>query len=84
MVKNEVSEWCLLYSRTSLARTPLGPWKIVRAKGSSSQWRLIMAPGQAANIANSEKSIDLLHNNYMLSVLMSTHNIQFHNEIKLP
>ena len=38
----------------------------------------------------SGKSIDLLHNNCMLSVLeeailMSTHNIQFHNEIrKLP
>ena len=25
------------YSRTSMARTPLGPWKIVRAMGSSSQ-----------------------------------------------
>ena len=26
-----------VYSRTSMARTPLGPWKIVRAMGSSSQ-----------------------------------------------
>ena len=57
-----------------------------------------MAPGQEANIANSGRSIDLLLNNCMLSVLiriaskrrfeailMSTHNIQFHNEIrKLP
>ena len=48
-----------IYSRTSMARTPLGPWKIVRAMGSSSQWRLIMAPGREANIANSGKSIDL-------------------------
>ena len=48
-----------------------------------------MAPGREAIIANSGKSIDLLHNNCILSVeeaiLMSTHNIQFHNEIrKLP
>ena len=48
-----------------------------------------MAPGQEANIANSGKSIDLLHNNCMLSelfeaIIMSTHNIQFYNEIKLP
>ena len=58
------------YSRTSMARTPLRPWKIVRAMGSSSQWRLIMAPGREANIANSGKSIDLLYNNCMLSVLI--------------
>ena len=25
------------YSRTSMARTPLGPWKFVRAMGSSSK-----------------------------------------------
>ena len=50
-----------------------------------------MAPGREANIANSGKSIDLLHNNCMFSlllkeaILMSTHKIQFHNEIgKLP
>ena len=43
-----------------------------------------MAPGREANIANSGKSVDLLHNNCMLSV-MSTLNKQFHNEIrKLP
>ena len=52
-----------------MARTPLGPWKIVRAMGSSSQSRLIMAPDRDANIANSGKSIDFLHNNCMLSVL---------------
>ena len=65
----------------------------IRVMGSSRQWRLIMAPGQEANIANYGKSIDLLYNNCMLSVLIrialailkSTHNIQFHNEIrKLP
>ena len=46
-----------------------------------------MAPDREANIANSGKSIDLLHNKCMLSVLirMSTLNIQFYNEIrKLP
>ena len=58
------------YSGTSMAQTPLGAWKIVRAMGTSSQWRLIMAPGREANIANSGKSIDLLHNNCMLSVLI--------------
>ena len=74
------------YSRTSMARTPLGPWKIVRATGSSSQWRLIMAPGREANIANSGKSNDLIHNNCMLSVLIRiASNIQFHIELrKLP
>ena len=47
-------------------------------------------PGQEANIANSGRSIDLLYNYSMLSVLIriaskDTLNIQFHNEIrKLP
>ena len=50
-----------------------------------------MAPGREANIANSGKSIDLLHNNCMFSVLiriaseailMSTHNIQFCDKIR--
>ena len=54
-----------IYSQTSMAQTPLGPWM-----GSSSQWRLNMAPGWESNIANSGKSIDLLHNNCMLSVLI--------------
>ena len=36
------------YSRTSAARTPLGPWKLVRDRGSSSQWGLIIAPDQKA------------------------------------
>ena len=65
-----VFPWRGPYSRTSMARTPLGLWKIVRVMGSSSQWRLIMVPGQEANIANSGKSIDLLHNNCILSVLI--------------
>ena len=38
----------IIYSRTSMARTPLGPWKLVRDRGSSSQWGLIIAPGQEA------------------------------------
>ena len=33
-----------------MARTPLGPWKLVRDKGSSSQWQLIIAPGQEAKM----------------------------------
>ena len=32
------------YSRTSMARTSLGPWKFVRDMGSSSHLGLIMAP----------------------------------------
>ena len=35
-----------------MARTPLGPWKFVRDMGSSSNWGLIMAPGQEANNDN--------------------------------
>ena len=46
-----------------------------------------MAPGQEANIANSGRSIDLLYNYCMLSVLIrnaskSTHNMQFHDKIE--
>ena len=40
------------YSRTSMARTSLGPWKFVRDMGSSSHWGLIMAPVQEANSDN--------------------------------
>ena len=36
------------YNRTSMARTPLEPWKYVRDMGSSSKWGLITAPGQGA------------------------------------
>ena len=32
------------YSRTSI----LGPWNLVRDRGSVSQWGLIIAPGQVA------------------------------------
>ena len=39
-----------------------------------------MAPGWEANIANSGKSIDLLHNNCILNV--HVYSIQFHNEMK--
>ena len=41
-----------VYSRTSLARTALGPWKFVRGMGSSSNWGFIIAPGQGANKDN--------------------------------
>ena len=40
------------YSRTSMARTTLGPQKTVRDMGSSSQWGLIIVPGQEAKIDN--------------------------------
>ena len=40
------------YSRTSMARTSLGPYKIVRDMGSSSHWGLIMVPGQEVNSDN--------------------------------
>ena len=45
-----------LYSRTSMARTSLGPWKFVWDMGSSSHWGLIMAPVQEANSDNLGKS----------------------------
>ena len=50
---------CLLdvkYSRTSMARTSLGPWKFVRGMDSSSHWGFIMAPGQEASSDNLGKS----------------------------
>ena len=37
------------YSRTSMARTSLGPWKFVRDIGSSGHWGWIMTQGQEAN-----------------------------------
>ena len=36
------------YSRTLMARTPLGPWKFVRDSGSSSHGRLLLVPHQEA------------------------------------
>ena len=45
-----------IYSRTSMARTSLGPWKFVRDMSSSSHWRLIMAPVREANNDNLGKS----------------------------
>ena len=44
------------YSRTSMSRTSLDPWKFVRDMGSSSHWGLIMAPVQEANSDNLRKS----------------------------
>ena len=41
-----------IYSRTSTARTSLGPWKCVRDMGSSSHWGLIMVPSQKVNVDN--------------------------------
>ena len=58
------------YSRTSMARTSLGPWKIVREIGSSSQWDLIMAPSQEANAIINAIVFDLQQNNGMLCALI--------------
>ena len=41
-------EYLYLYSKISMARTSLGPWKFIRDMGSSSHWGLIMALGQEA------------------------------------
>ena len=46
----------LMYSRTSMAWTSLGPWKFFRDMSSLSHWRLIMAPVQEANSDNLGKS----------------------------
>ena len=59
------------YSRTSMARTSLEPWKLVRDMGSSSDWGLIMAPDQEANSDNLGKSfLHFLHSDCMLCVLI--------------
>ena len=50
-----------IYSRTSMARTSLGPWKFVRDMGSSSHRGLIMAPIQEANSDNLGYLFDFLH-----------------------
>ena len=39
-----------LYSQTSIIRTSLGLWKFVLDIGSSSQWEVIKAPGQEADM----------------------------------
>ena len=45
-----------VYSRNSIARTPLGPWRFNLVLGRSSNWGLIIAPGQEANGDNLEMS----------------------------
>ena len=44
-------------SRTSMARTSLGLWKLVRDMGISSYYRLFMVSGQVANGDNLGKSV---------------------------
>ena len=59
----------------------LGQWKFTRDVGSLSHCGLIIVPGREANSDNLGSSFDLLYNNSMLSViLVSTHNIQFHDK----
>ena len=53
-----------------MARTSLGPKKIVRDMGGSSHQGLIMVPGQEANGDTLGIFFDFLHNNCMLSVLI--------------
>ena len=40
---------CIVYSKTSMARTYLVTWKFIRDIGSSSYWWLIIEPGKEAN-----------------------------------
>ena len=47
---------CCLYSKTSVVRTSLGPWKFIREMGSSNHRGLVMAPCQEANGDNLGKS----------------------------
>ena len=58
------------YSRTSMARTSLGSWKLVRGMGSSSHSGLIMAPSQKQMAIILGNLFYLLHNNCILSVLI--------------
>ena len=49
----EVFHWPTGYSRTSMVRTSLGPWKFVQDMDSSSHRGLILAPDQETNGDNS-------------------------------
>ena len=74
------------YSRTSMARTSLGPSKIVWDMGSASHWGLFMVPGQETDGDNlgkffrsSKQKWYVLCSHLKLmdeAILMSTHNIQ--------
>ena len=87
-----IETWIPWYSRTSMARTSLEPWKFVRDMGSSSQWGLISAPVQEANSDNFRKSfrfstqwlyVECTHENRLdEAILTSTHNIKFHDKIR--
>ena len=71
------------YSRTSLARTCLGQWIFIRDMGSSSHWGLIIAPGLEAYGDNVGKYFCSIQKWYLdEAILMSTHNIHFHDEIR--
>ena len=77
-----------------MARTSLRPYKNVRDMGSASYWGLIMVTGREANRNNLEICFSIFyiiivcyaHQNRLDELIqMSTHNIQFHDEIsKLP
>ena len=72
-----------VYSRTSMARISLGPWKLVRDLVSLSHSGLIMALVQEANSDNLGKSFRFSTQwLYVEAILMNTHNIHFHDEIR--
>ena len=78
--------WCMLYSRTSMARTSLGQWKFVRDMGSSSHWGLNMVPVQEANSDNLGKSFRFstqwMFVEVFIRIASISHNIQFHDKIR--
>ena len=68
----ELCNACLsIHFKASVAQISLGPWKFIQDMVSSSQWGLIMAPGQETNDHNLGTFFNLLDNNGMLRVLIS-------------
>ena len=68
-----------VHSQTSMARTSLGPWKFVLDKDSSSHWGLIIVPVRRDNSVMGFRSFIIHHNE---AILISTHNIHFHDKIR--
>ena len=89
LVENAGSLSNLNYSWIPVAWRSLGPWKFVQDIGCWSHWGLILVPGQEETAKIQENIFNFLPINGMLSVLiriasilMSTHNIQIHVEIR--
>ena len=62
--------------------TSLGPYKVVLDMGSSSLRGLIIVPGQEANGDNLGMSTIFYKMMVFEAILMSTHNIYFHDKIR--